>query len=77
MKYRIKIQTNSDGSKIYYPQYKKFLFWKYYTSEIIDSQYIYTNKKFNVISFSDLTVAKNFIVKRKSDDNYTYTYLKM
>ena len=76
MKYRIKIQTNSDGSKIYYPQYKKFLFWNDFIREVIP-QYICTNKKFNVISFSDLTVAKNFIAKRKSEDNYTYTYLKM
>lgn len=28
MKYRIKIVTRGTGEKTYYPQYKKFLFWR-------------------------------------------------
>lgn len=30
MKYRIKIVTRGTGEKTYYPQYKKFLFWRNY-----------------------------------------------
>ena len=77
MKYRIKVQINANGDKIYYPQYKKFLFWNDFIREVIDLQYIYTDKKLNSISFYNLDYAKNFIAKKKAYSNYTCKYLKM
>ena len=51
MKYRIKVQINTTGDKIYYPQYKKFLFWNDFIREVIDLQYIYTDKKAQFYKF--------------------------
>ena len=55
----------------------KFSFWNDLIREVIDLQYIYTDKKFNSISFYDLDYAKNFIAKKKAYSNYTCKYLKM
>jgi len=39
MKTRIKVITRGDDSKVYYPQYKKFLFWHNFTSNSVAVEY--------------------------------------
>lgn len=50
MKYRIKRVEKKDGLFVYYPQYKRFFFWRYFSSR--DNL---------IVKFTDLRTAKQFI----------------
>jgi hypothetical protein len=64
MKYRIKEVIEQGTTPIYYPQYKKFIFWK----DFYKVSYV---GLFAYVTFNSLTEARNFIACQKGSNIIT------
>lgn len=82
-KFRIKEKVSQFGTKRYYPQYKRFLFWHYEDPNIMDIILKYQNPSLRCVlccdydrfaayftSFEDAKLAIMYIIKDKDTKTY-------
>ncbi len=62
MKYRIKKVVNGLGTVTFYPEYKKFIFWRTFKTYYWDG--------YSIMAFSTETKAREFIQKKKDSERF-------